>query len=558
MAQFGDVVQEFASRGLIHDSTDRAELTKRSTSSQMSAYVGFDPTSDSLHVGNLLGQISLRRFQMLGHRPVVLAGGATGMVGDPSGRSEERNLLDADSLAQNVSCIKGQLERILDFDSGANKAVLVDNATWTKDVPVLDFLRDVGKYITVNQMMAKESVKNRLTSENGLSYTEFSYMLLQANDFRHLCEFENVEMQMGGSDQWGNITAGTDLIRRRLGTSGYGLTWPLLTRSDGQKMGKSVHGALWLDPEKTSPYEFRQYWVQLPDEDVERFLLQLTLRSVEDIHALMSEHRAAPEKRLAQRALATDVTTLVHGAAAEQAAALSEALSRLGAEPVVVPTIAIVPPQSFAELDQAIARLDQTDYLLLTSVNAVNAFFDRLVAQGRSPQALSGIQTVAVGPKSAEALAERGVTADLIPQDYRAEGVVALLKDRVSGKRLLYPKAALARDLIPTELTAAGAKVIAPVAYASAPPVDAAKKLQQALAEGLDLLTFTASSTVQNFVDLLDDQDLVLAKRIPVASIGPLTSATRGEPGSNVIIEPDNSTLETLVTAIKTYFSGTR
>jgi tyrosyl-tRNA synthetase len=185
----------------------------------------------------------------------------------------------------------------------------------------LEFLRDVGKHFTVNQMVAKESVRARMESENGISFTEFSYMLLQANDFRHLCEFENVEMQMGGSDQWGNITAGTDLIRRRLGTSGYGLTWPLLTRSDGQKMGKSVHGALWLDPEKTSPYEFRQYWVQLPDEDVERFLLQLTLRSVEDIHALMSEHRAAPEKRLAQRALASDVTALVHGVAAEQAAA---------------------------------------------------------------------------------------------------------------------------------------------------------------------------------------------------------------------------------------------
>ena len=207
MAQFGDVVQEFASRGLIHDSTDRAELSKRSTTSQMSAYVGFDPTSDSLHVGNLLGQISLRRFQMLGHRPVVLAGGATGMVGDPSGRSEERNLLDAEALAHNVACIKGQLERILDFDSGANTAVLVDNATWTKDVPVLDFLRDVGKYITVNQMMAKDSVKSRISDGNGLSFTEFSYMLLQANDFRHLCEHLDCEMQMGGSDQWGNITA---------------------------------------------------------------------------------------------------------------------------------------------------------------------------------------------------------------------------------------------------------------------------------------------------------------------------------------------------------------
>ena len=314
------LLNDLDARGLIHDSTDRAALIERLNQGPMGVYVGFDPTADSLHAGNLLGQVMLRRFQLAGHRPVVLAGGATGMVGDPGGRSEERNLLDRETLNHNVACVKKQLEKILDFD-GPVAARMVDNATWTEPMGTLEFLRDVGKHFTVNQMVAKESVRARMESENGISFTEFSYMLLQANDFRHLCEFENVDMQMGGSDQWGNITAGTDLIRRRLAKSGYGLTWPLLTRTDGQKMGKSVHGALWLDPEKTSPYEFRQYWVQLPDEDVERFLLQLTLRSVEEIHALMNEHRAAPEKRLAQRALATDVTTLVHGAAAEQAAA---------------------------------------------------------------------------------------------------------------------------------------------------------------------------------------------------------------------------------------------
>ena len=314
------LLNDLEARGLIHDSTDRGALVERLSKEPIGVYVGFDPTADSLHAGNLLGQVMLRRFQLAGHRPVVLAGGATGMVGDPGGRSEERNLLDRATLNHNVACVKKQLEKILDFD-GTAAARMVDNATWTEPMGTLEFLRDVGKHFTVNQMVAKESVRARMESENGISFTEFSYMLLQANDFRHLCEFENVEMQMGGSDQWGNITAGTDLIRRRLGTSGYGLTWPLLTRSDGQKMGKSVHGALWLDPEKTSPYEFRQYWVQLPDEDVERFLLQLTLRSVDDIASLMVEHRAAPEKRLAQRALATDVTTLVHGAAAEQAAA---------------------------------------------------------------------------------------------------------------------------------------------------------------------------------------------------------------------------------------------
>jgi len=314
------LLNDLDARGLIHDSTDRAALIERLNQGPIGVYVGFDPTADSLHAGNLLGQVMLRRFQLAGHRPVVLAGGATGMVGDPGGRSEERNLLDRETLNHNVACVKKQLEKILDFD-GPVAARMVDNATWTEPMGTLEFLRDVGKHFTVNQMVAKESVRARMESENGISFTEFSYMLLQANDFRHLCEFENVDMQMGGSDQWGNITAGTDLIRRRLTKSGYGLTWPLLTRSDGQKMGKSVHGALWLDPEKTSPYEFRQYWVQLPDEDVERFLLQLTLRSVDDIASLMDEHRAAPEKRLAQRALATDVTTLVHGAAAEQAAA---------------------------------------------------------------------------------------------------------------------------------------------------------------------------------------------------------------------------------------------
>jgi len=257
---------------------------------------------------------------LAGHRPVVLAGGATGMVGDPGGRSEERNLLDRETLAHNVACVKKQLERILDFD-GSSAARLVDNADWTAPMSALDFLRDVGKHFTVNQMVAKESVRARMESEHGISYTEFSYMLLQANDFRHLCEHDGVEMQMGGSDQWGNITAGIELIRRRTGKHAFGLTWPLLTRSEGAKMGKSVHGALWLDPDKTSPYQFRQYWIQLPDDDVERFLLQLTLRSVDDVAAIVAEHRAAPEKRIGQRALATDVTALVHGADAERAAA---------------------------------------------------------------------------------------------------------------------------------------------------------------------------------------------------------------------------------------------
>ena len=327
------LLTDLEARGLVQDTTDREVLAERIESGPIGVYAGFDPTADSLHAGNLLGQIMLRRFQLAGHRPFVLAGGATGMVGDPGGRSEERNLLDRDTLAHNVARIKKQLERILDFDASiSNSARLVDNAEWTANMGVLEFLRDVGKHFTVNQMVAKESVRSRMDSEHGISYTEFSYMLLQANDFRHLCEVENVEMQMGGSDQWGNITAGAELIRRRLGRSAYGLTWPLLTRSDGKKMGKSVHGALWLDADKTSPYQFRQYWMQLPDEDIKRFLLQLSLRSVEEIESLVVEHENAPERRVAQQALADDVTELVHGVDARRTAA--EAASILfGADP---------------------------------------------------------------------------------------------------------------------------------------------------------------------------------------------------------------------------------
>lgn len=321
------LLTDLEARELVQDTTDRDALAQRLSSGPIGVYVGFDPTADSLHAGHLLGQIMLRRFQLAGHRPFVLAGGATGMVGDPGGRSEERNLLDRDTLAHNVARIKGQLERILDFDSTmSNAARLVDNAAWTADMGVLEFLRDVGKHFTVNQMVAKESVRTRMESEHGISYTEFSYMLLQANDFRHLCEVEDVEMQMGGSDQWGNITVGADLIRRRLGRPAFGLTWPLLTRSDGKKMGKSVQGALWLDADKTSPYQFRQYWMQLPDDDVRRFLLQLTLRSVDEVESLVLEHEKVPERRVAQQTLADDVTEIVHGAEARRAAAEAAAI----------------------------------------------------------------------------------------------------------------------------------------------------------------------------------------------------------------------------------------
>ena len=327
------LLADLQARGLVHDSTEVAELAKRLDAGPIGVYVGFDPTADSLHVGHLLGQITLRRMQLAGHRPVALAGGATGMVGDPSGKSEERNLLDAETLACNVASIKAQLERLLDFTPGPNAAVLVDNVHWTAPMGTLEFLRDVGKHVTVNQMLAKESVRSRLQSENGLSYTEFSYMLLQANDFRHLCATMDVEMQMGGSDQWGNITAGMDLIRRTLGRPSFGLTWPLVTRSDGQKFGKTASGAVWLDPSKTSPLQFRQFWMQLTDEDIRSLFPRFSLREMPDIASLLGEQLAAPERRLAQRALADEMCLLVHGQ--EAAASTAEAAGILfGEDPV--------------------------------------------------------------------------------------------------------------------------------------------------------------------------------------------------------------------------------
>ena len=326
------LLNELTARGLIHDTTGADALEARLNSGPIGVYVGFDPTADSLHVGHLLGQITLRRFQLAGHRPFPLAGGATGMVGDPSGRSEERNLLNAETLQHNVDCIKKQLLNLLDFSTGDTQATLVNNADWTARISALEFLRDVGKHITVNQMMAKESVKNRLNSDNGLSYTEFSYMLLQANDFRHLCAEHNVELQMGGSDQWGNITAGIDLIRKTLQRGAFGATWPLVTRSDGQKFGKTASGAVWLDAQRTSPYQFRQFWMQMADADVVKYLPQFSLMSLDAVNDVIAQHNDAPEKRLAQRALATEMTAMVHGAdAARDAEAAAEIL--FGADP---------------------------------------------------------------------------------------------------------------------------------------------------------------------------------------------------------------------------------
>jgi tyrosyl-tRNA synthetase len=379
-----DLLADLDARGLIHDTTDRGALAARLAAGPIGVYVGFDPTADSLHVGHLVGQLYLRRFQMAGHRPFPLAGGATGMVGDPSGRSEERNLLDADTLAHNVARIELQLQRLLDFGGGVNAATLVNNADWTASIGVLDFLRDVGKHVTINQMLAKDSVRSRLDSDHGLSFTEFSYSLLQANDFRHLYEHHGVELQAGGSDQWGNIVAGVDLIRRSTGRAAFAITHPLVTKADGSKFGKSVGGAVWLDPAKTSPYQFRQFWIQVDDQMVGRYLHMFSLRPLDDITDLIAAHQEAPERRRAQRALADELTALVHG---EDALATARAAAEVlfggdptGASEVVLDAIAAEVPA--VALPGAVEGVRVHELLTAAGLAKSNGEVTRLLSQG--------------------------------------------------------------------------------------------------------------------------------------------------------------------------------
>ncbi|MDR1789638.1 MAG: tyrosine--tRNA ligase [Opitutaceae bacterium] len=317
------LLEDLQWRGLVADTTGMDALAKRLADGPVTLYCGFDPTGDSLHVGHLIGQLTLRRFQLAGHRPVALAGGATGMIGDPSGRSSERNLISPDQLAQNLAKIKKQLSRLLDFAHPANPARLVDNADWTRPLNLLDFLRDTGKHFNLNNMLAKDSVRSRMESDNGISYTEFSYQLLQANDFHHLRTTLDCELQIGGSDQWGNITAGIDLIRKKTSPaplSAHGLTFPLITKADGTKFGKTASGAVWLDPEKTSPYKFYQFFINTEDAKVCDYLRKFTFLPRPQIEDLERQHAANPGARHAHRELAREVTRLVHGADALNAA----------------------------------------------------------------------------------------------------------------------------------------------------------------------------------------------------------------------------------------------
>ena len=303
-------VEELRWRGMIHDiMPGTVEMLQEGMGT---AYVGIDPTADSLHIGHLVGIMMLNHFQRAGHKPLALIGGATGMIGDPSGKSEERNLMSEESLRYNQECIKKQLVKFLDFDCGSNSAEIVNNYDWMKEFSFLQFLRDVGKHITVNYMVAKDSVKKRMEGGNGISFTEFTYQLVQGYDFLHLYQSKGCRLQMGGSDQWGNITTGTELIRRVGGGDAYALTCPLITKADGGKFGKTEKGNIWLDPERTSPYTFYQFWMNCSDDDSKRYIRIFSLFEKEEIESMEIEHEAAPHLRILQKALAKDLTIRVH------------------------------------------------------------------------------------------------------------------------------------------------------------------------------------------------------------------------------------------------------
>lgn len=312
------LIEELEERGLVFQVTDREELGKRLDQQPIGVYVGFDPTADSLHIGSLLPILTLRRFQLAGHRPIAVVGGATGLIGDPSGKKQERTLNGPETVTNWTQKIQSQLARFIDFDAPDNPGLVVNNYDWTQELSVIAFLRDIGKNFSVNTMLNRESVSARL--ETGISFTEFSYMLLQSNDFLELFRRHECALQIGGSDQWGNIVGGVDLIRRLTGEQAFGLTIPLVTKADGTKFGKTESGAIWLDADKTSIYQFYQFWLNTPDDDVIKFLRYFTFLSAEEIAVLQADMLADPGARKAQRTLAAEVTTLVHGAAATERA----------------------------------------------------------------------------------------------------------------------------------------------------------------------------------------------------------------------------------------------
>jgi tyrosyl-tRNA synthetase len=411
-------VEELRWRGMLYDMMPGTEelLAKE----QVTAYLGIDPTADSLHIGHLCGVMMLRLFQRCGHKPLALIGGATGMIGDPSGKSAERNLLDEETLRHNQACIRQQLSKFLDFESDApNRAELVNNYDWMKEFSFLGFVRDIGKHITVNYMMAKDSVKKRLNGEarDGLSFTEFTYQLLQGYDFYHLNQTKGCKLQMGGSDQWGNITTGTELIRRMNGGEAYALTCPLITKADGGKFGKTESGNIWLDARYTSPYKFYQFWLNVSDEDAKRYIKIFTLLTKEEVEALIAEHEQAPHLRVLQKRLAKEVTIMVHSEEDYNAAveasnilfgnATSDALKRLD-------------EQTLLAVFDGVPQFEVSRSLLEQGVKAVDLFVDSaaiFASKGEMRKLVQG-GGVSLNKEKLTAFDQNITTADLLDEKY--------------------------------------------------------------------------------------------------------------------------------------------
>ncbi|TWT48535.1 tyrosine--tRNA ligase [Botrimarina hoheduenensis] len=420
-----DFFKELQARGLVHQSTDE-KLGAWLAAKPRTVYAGFDPTADSLHVGSLLGLIVLRRFQQAGHRPIAVVGGATGMIGDPSGKSAERNLLTREQLEANVAGIASQMRRFLDFEPGPASAALLNNFDWTGGWSYLEFLRDIGKNFPVNVMLQKDSVKSRLgrgdaDNSAGMSYTEFSYMLLQAYDFVHLAQTESCELQAGGSDQWGNITAGIDLARRMHAQQLYGMTWPLLTKSDGTKMGKTESGAIWLDPQRTSPYEFYQYWVNVDDADVGGCLRMLTELPLEEIVSLDAQRAENAAERLSQKRLAESLTRLVHGEEGVAVAQRATAVFFGGAE---------VEGLDDRVLGQLFADVPAGECPLSTLSGEGLPIVEALIAAGLAKSKAEARRTVEQGGAYINNRRVEGLERTLTPADLASESVTVLRSGR--------------------------------------------------------------------------------------------------------------------------------
>jgi len=412
-------VEELTWRGMIHDMMPGLEeqLKKEVTS----AYVGIDPTADSLHIGHLVGVMMLKHFQLAGHKPIVLVGGATGMIGDPSGKSQERNLLDEPTLRHNQDCLKVQLSKFLDFDStGENAAEMVNNYDWMKDFTFLNFIRDIGKHITVNYMMAKDSVKKRLDPESGaagMSFTEFTYQLVQGTDFLHLYETKNCKLQMGGSDQWGNITTGTELIRRKAGGEAFALTCPLIKKADGTKFGKTESGNVWLDPVRTSPYTFYQFWLNTSDVDAEKYIKIFTILSKETVDQLIEEHKLAPHLRQLQKVLAKEVTCMVHSEADYNLAVeASEILFGKGTEE----TLRKLDEATFLSVFEGVPQFEITKSELEAGINIIDLLAEKtsvFPSKGEARRTIAG-GGVAVNKVKVEGPDEIVVSSKLIGGKY--------------------------------------------------------------------------------------------------------------------------------------------